>query len=491
MIQFNFKLITSVIGLNLIALSAFAELTIERSVISNPDLHRIVAHTNFPNSVTGDLYLATQVAGQFIFFANHGQNLTPSPTPYTQNTVLSGEMPLIDFSAIGVSAGRYPLFQVVTTPTSSPMIPANWITGLSVVNFNIGLPKQISADFDRDGFSYDDRNKDGFHDDDNNKDGFHDDDINKDGFHDNDLDKNGFSDGKQKESTLKSANSAIQAKNIEASGIVWNPDNSHYLIVSDEIFKKQSNVFVMDEEGLISANLQLQDNETIDDVESISLDNSYIYILSSLSHNEQGNLKASRKKFIRFKYLNQQIVEQQDIDLYEILKTVKDTNADQTLVDFLNKGFKNNSLDIESHFVRNNTLFLGFKSPSAGNGSSMIIKINDVEALFSGILPQLEIVKIIRLFDPETDKSMQLSDIMEVNGQLFMLSVSRSGAQKSILWHFQPTENTLEVIQEFSGLQAEGLTYNPEFSLITVVFDEGKSTSKYMFVPIHAASFGL
>lgn len=81
-------------------------------------------------------------------------------------------------------SGRYPLYQVIAKSGSNPLNPDNWIggsAGLSIINFNIGLPCEINGDFDEDGFADDDLNRDGFHDDDLDQDGFHDQDFNRDG----------------------------------------------------------------------------------------------------------------------------------------------------------------------------------------------------------------------------------------------------------------------------------------------------------------------
>ncbi len=176
--------------------SALADLKPERTVLPNDDSSayaRVDAEFNQPAS--GDLYLATQVNGQFLFFTRNG--ITNNVEPLSRNGKYSGSVRVLDLPVQGVAPGRYPVYQVVTFPDADPFDFRNWIGGpggLNVVNFQIGLPQSITGDFDNDGFPDDDANRDGFYDDDADKDGFHDDDADKDGFHDDDADKDGFHD---------------------------------------------------------------------------------------------------------------------------------------------------------------------------------------------------------------------------------------------------------------------------------------------------------
>jgi hypothetical protein len=189
------KTMAIIISCSAITNTAIADLQTTRAVANDPT-QRISATANFPTPVSGDLYLATQINGNFLFFTSGGQ-VTAEVRPFTQGGDYSGQVPLFDFPAEGIAPGRYPLYQVVTHPGTDPLDFNNWmggLAGLSSINFIIGLPSEQSGDFDNDGFSDDDINKDGFHDDDLDKNGFHDDDLNQDGFHDDDLNQDGLSD---------------------------------------------------------------------------------------------------------------------------------------------------------------------------------------------------------------------------------------------------------------------------------------------------------
>jgi len=282
---------------------------------------------------------------------------------------------------------------------------------------------------------------------------------------------------------ITSNTKVIKTNEIEASGILWQANQSHFLLISDEKYQDQSAVFIMDDRGTVTARLGMQ-QQSIDDLESISSDGNYTYILSSLSHTKKGKLKAKRKKLMRFKYLNNQIIEHQAIDLYRILKKIKDKQPQKRLTLFLEQAINNHSLDIESHFVKNNQLYLGFKSPFENSNKTLIIRVNNLSALFNGSDPSAEIWKTISLSDSETGEPMQLSDMLLVNNNLFLLSISRSPTKKSVLSHYLVDKDVLEEIRQFSGLKAEGIAYQAEKSIFTVVFDEGnKTVSKYVSFP--------
>ncbi len=183
---FKMKPLLLAMTLGSLTTSAAAHLYTPKAVVDNVGQDRIQAVVQFHEPVAGDLYVATVLNGEFYFLAQTGQ-LTPDILPFRQNQDFSQDITALDFDTTGIPAGRYPLYQVVTEPGGDPLNFTHWIgglAGLSVINFNVGLPTSESGDLNGDGFADDDHDHDGFHDDDHNRDGFHDDDANHDGYHD-------------------------------------------------------------------------------------------------------------------------------------------------------------------------------------------------------------------------------------------------------------------------------------------------------------------
>ncbi len=191
------KPVVLALGLSVFSQMATAVLISDKAVVKNDGSEQVSVKVSFPTPVSGDLYVATQVNGQFFFLTNNGSEFTTNIVPLTSNMEYVGEHVLFDFSGAGIAPGRYPIYQVVTQPGTDPLDFTNWVgglAGLNSFNFLIGLSPEITKDFDGDGFADDDLNRDGFHDDDLDRDGYHDDDLNRDGFHDDDLNRDGLHD---------------------------------------------------------------------------------------------------------------------------------------------------------------------------------------------------------------------------------------------------------------------------------------------------------
>ena len=165
MIKFNMKPLVIALGLGVISLSASAHLASTRTVLNSTD--SAVVTVNFAQPVSGDLYLATNVNGALVFFADQGKALTNKVLPFKSNGVFEGSLKVLDVSALGIPPNQYPLYEVVTAPGADPLNFNNWIGGLGglhKLNFTIGLPVAVSNDRNGDGFSDDDNDHDGYRD---------------------------------------------------------------------------------------------------------------------------------------------------------------------------------------------------------------------------------------------------------------------------------------------------------------------------------------
>lgn len=285
--------------------------------------------------------------------------------------------------------------------------------------------------------------------------------------------------------SITSSNTEIDAAKIEASGILWLRNDKNYLLISDERHNGNLGVFAMSAKEILTEQILLPtvDKDLIDDIESISTDNEYIYLLSSLSHNKKLKLKKKRRKLLRFKYNGNNVTEYQEIDLYEKLKIISNKHKGNKVYDLLNHAIEDKSLDIESHFIESNNLYLGLKSPFTKKNKTIILKVKDISALFEDKEFEAEIWKTIPLIDSDSGKPMKLTDMTLVNDQLFLLSVMSKPNKKSILWQYQIKNESLKQIEKFPFTRAEGITYRPDNSSFTVVFDKGgNSHSKYLSI---------
>ncbi len=179
--------------------AAFADggvLSTPKSVVGlNNDQVKI--EIDFKTPTSGDLYLFTEADGQRIYLLADGQ-LSAEPTPHTANSTFSGSFEVYSLTTFPeLSPRSYPVYSIVTVPGGDPTNIKDWVNGVTTMNkvgIQLGLPPEVSGDFDGDGFADTDRNHDGFFDDDRNQDGYHDNDLDKDGFRETDANHDGFDD---------------------------------------------------------------------------------------------------------------------------------------------------------------------------------------------------------------------------------------------------------------------------------------------------------
>lgn len=102
---------------------------------------QVSATVTFPTPVTGDLYVAAEVGGR-LFFLAPGPTFTTDIVAFQKNGNFSTPINVLNFPSAGVVPGTYPLYQVVTLPSKTPLDVNNWfggINGLSQITLKINL----------------------------------------------------------------------------------------------------------------------------------------------------------------------------------------------------------------------------------------------------------------------------------------------------------------------------------------------------------------
>jgi hypothetical protein len=290
---------------------------------------------------------------------------------------------------------------------------------------------------------------------------------------------------------LVSQDPSIQADTIEASGLWWNAKEGHYLLVSDESYGQGAAIFTVSPDLKVQQRLKMAQATNMDDLESISGDGDNVYVLSSLSANKQGEQKNKRKKLMRLRYQGHQVSAQEEIDLYEVLLRLSQAQPSTALTAFLSTALKDNSLNIEAHFVRDGKLYLGFKSPASAQQNTLIAEIDNIAMLFAGPATaptvKAKVWADIALIDPVSGQSAKLSDMAWVGQQLYLLGVGTGASKSSQLWRWTEGDPKPALLKRFHGLAAEGLAYRPDNATLTLVFDEGKgAASKVQSWPLSA-----
>lgn len=268
--------------------------------------------------------------------------------------------------------------------------------------------------------------------------------------------------------SLEWPQSGIQADKIEASGILWDARTEHYLFVSDQKYAKNLGVFIVNKDGSFHAQLGMYQDTQINDLESISTDGEFIYILNSFS-----DKKTDTGKFIRFKYDHDQVTEQQEVNLLDAIKKYTNDHPKSPVAKLLSQSIKDQTVDIESHLVIGNDCYLGFKAPRDNNDEAVFIKIDNLSGVFAGQAINAEIILTGFLSNPVTGKATHLSDMILIGNELFLLSTQAGASTDSYLWRYTLGGYNPKLVRTFANVKAEGITYYPDAPMFVVVFDEG------------------
>lgn len=268
--------------------------------------------------------------------------------------------------------------------------------------------------------------------------------------------------------TLEWPQSGIQADKIEASGILWNARTEHYLLVSDQKYAKNPGVFIVNKDGSFQAQLGMYPDTQINDLESISTDGEFIYILNSFS-----DKKTDTGKFIRFKYDHDHVTEQQAVNLLDAIKKYTNDHPKSPVAKLLSQSIKDQTVDIESHLVIGNDCYLGLKAPRDNNDEAVFIKIDNLSGVFAGQAINAEIILTGFLSNPVTGKATRLSDMILIGNELFLLSTQAGASTDSYLWRYTLGGYNPKLVRTFADIKAEGIAYNPDARMFVVVFDEG------------------
>ncbi len=141
MLKFTLNSTLLAMGLSVLSANSLAQLVADKTDVNSSTGKASVSAT-FSGPTTGDLYLATMVGGQLLFFADNGTKFSSNIAPFITNGNFSAPLHLLDVVSDGIPSGTYSLFQVVAKSGSSPLDFNNWIggmAGLSELKFNINL----------------------------------------------------------------------------------------------------------------------------------------------------------------------------------------------------------------------------------------------------------------------------------------------------------------------------------------------------------------
>lgn len=266
--------------------------------------------------------------------------------------------------------------------------------------------------------------------------------------------------------------SILKKEKIEPSGIVYIKELNKYLVVSDDTYKNKPTIFIMDRYGNISKDkIKVKGLNKIKDVESITEDEEgYIYILSSLSVDKNGEIPKARRKLVKIKRTGLKLEMIGEVDLLSvILGHVKEATPPwHSFVSNENEVV----LDIEGMSIRDNELLLGLRNSVGRDNQVAVLSIKNLNSLFSS-LDKVDVELRNHYILPvasEQDLNEGISDLFWVGDTLHIVTASNKGKNRGRI--LQVTSSGISVLREFNNNKPEGGTYNSTDNEYVIVFDD-------------------
>ncbi|MEK2646688.1 HlyD family secretion protein [Bdellovibrio sp. BCCA] len=262
----------------------------------------------------------------------------------------------------------------------------------------------------------------------------------------------------------------------EVSGLVYLPEVRQFAVISDDYPNSRPLILLMNQHGEVAEQmLPIEGLDKMEDIESISVQDSYLYLLSSLSATKKSHLKKERQLFVKIKRDGLKFQLEKEMDLRTALLDAIKNSSDRVLRDIYShaQGGREDDLEVEGHFVKGDDLYLALKRPILFKNQGIILRIKALErALTKGRISPDDVTVAFQFQYqlPNVDSEIYLTDIIS-EGDLVYVASSCRDEQCSALWKLSPGAKTAELVQEFNVRKLEGIAVSPNPRQIYGVFD--------------------
>ncbi|KYG65719.1 hypothetical protein AZI86_01190 [Bdellovibrio bacteriovorus] len=271
---------------------------------------------------------------------------------------------------------------------------------------------------------------------------------------------------------------------FEPSGAIYLEDLKKFLVVSDDTDEEKSaTLFLVNADGSVETQvLTVPGVKKISDLESISQQDGYIYLLTSQGLNKKGKDKKNRNQMVRVKRSGLNLSDTKVVEFKPLLFAALNSSTDKDLKKLTQAG---KDFEIESHFVMGKDLILGLKGPLK-EGHAIILKVKDFASLFDKSELKASQVSLWHTVKLETDEGVhRLSDLIHHDGKLYAASVCPQ-EDCGAIWMLRDQDGTLtsSQIKFFKGVKPEGLAFNTHQRSLMVTFDEKNDTALFAKVEV-------
>ncbi len=260
-------------------------------------------------------------------------------------------------------------------------------------------------------------------------------------------------------------------KSFEPSALV-SISRDEYLVASDDTTKQDdAMLFLMSAEGEVNKNpIYFDGLETMTDIESLSMEDGYLYALGSLSRNKKGKELPERNLLARSRLNGAVLSSTESVELRSVLLEAL-SNAKDSRLQSLKKDL-NRLLETEASFIKNGRFYLGLKDPQPKAGVALVLDIGRVEELFEGREPAVEVA-----FELRFGGKHKLSDIIAAGDKFYLTTTMEAGGGS--LWSYTPIDGVLTELRSYSELKPEGIAQGERAGELLVVFDQGEEAAMF------------
>ncbi|MGZ3696185.1 MAG: HlyD family efflux transporter periplasmic adaptor subunit, partial [Bdellovibrionota bacterium] len=266
---------------------------------------------------------------------------------------------------------------------------------------------------------------------------------------------------------------------FEASGAVYLPDLKKYLVVSDDTDDSNSPwLFLMSEEGEVEERpLVIPGVKQLNDMESVSMAGDYLYVMTSLTEKKGKPAKLDRNLFVRTKRNGVTLSGTQSLNMGKLLRKLIKKSEHPLLQAMVEDGI--DKLEVEAHDIRDGALYIGLKAPQTSDNASLILRVPNVDDLFSPKANEveLEVWKTVK-FEENDGSTYRISDLTFVGNTAYFTTSCKSESCGGV-WSLGENEAKPKLLRKFTQDSPEGIAYNAAKNLFMVTFDLGSRGSKF------------
>lgn len=269
----------------------------------------------------------------------------------------------------------------------------------------------------------------------------------------------------------------------ELSGMVYIPELSQFVLISDDYPHHKPVLFLMSPDGKLQDHtLPIEGLDKMEDIESVSYQDGYLYLLSSMSLTKKGKDKNYRHLFARVQRQGMDFRLDAQIDFRKVLMDAFATSSD---ADLKSVPEDIDDFEVEGHALRGEDMYLALKNPMGPHNEIYILKIAGFKSIFTnGTLDSKNITmaRKLPLNLPDQDIQVKVTDMIFIDDQIYLAS-SFHGKQGSGIWRMDPATGAVSLVHEFKRKHLEALGVLPAHCEILGIF-EGKAGNFVTTVPL-------